>query len=695
MAKLFTISSVLFGLFTIACAPTSEGSDVIPPVVVPTTPEVVAIDICSAAVAVSSPKARNCEPGAVVPAICQGAMDGSWGTRTCNVDGSGYDGAVCPEGYRNIAASTTRLLVARKLLVNDPGFFPLLYMRESSDFIFAETLVSLFPRASKPESIRAGLQYLWANELPGLKNVLLVGVPQMGTTENAKEFISNVDFPLYYVDVPPASAHDETETQAVLASRWAYGYLRGELPVQVGSRLWSPGSYRPDVHVGLIPARGDIVCDFDDAGMVIGESCKTGLQRYVDSIRAFETRIDGQFVVSQFDGFACHGQDWDLEDNDLFDGVTRNVRYHACEGGEKGDIGPMATADGADVAIVQWHGAPDGINDGAAYTLNAATEFNGIGVGESCSTGSPDQQPVSLGESLLMKENGMAAYVGFGRVANSSSIADPFERAFVAGRYTLGEAVDGYVEDILAGLAGRVQIHDLVGLMLYGDPSMPIAPVPAKAVRTLASRVNADGSVDACVVATGRVHDGVALAVGDTEVGSATINEYGGSTVAVNIPSEASAPRNVIRMVECDPTVETCQVASLDPEPVATLDCGEVVAVGDFAYTLEMEASVDVVGSGLSLKADVVTSNCVDGVSSACYLDSYSMMLETQEVGRMDIDELRAGTNYLDVDFSELDYAADEFFRGIRVQATNLVGNVIAECWVPMTQNRAEEMRLL
>lgn len=630
---------------------------------------------------------RTCEPYSTIPIICQDQITGVWGTRTCNSDGSGYSRASCPDNFRSFNPETNRLFVLNRTLSYDRGFYNLLYtgVDNVNSYIYLKTITDLFPRETIPESIRAGLQHLWKNELHYLKNVLLIGKPRNDFPGNITELTYAEEMPLYYVDVPPSTASNDSIVETQLPTTWAYSYLRGDLPT-IGTRFWTPGSYHSDINVGLIPISGrKVSCEYDEFGNSILETCKSDFEVFAEKL--LNWKPDNKFIVSQMDGASCNGQNWGVTKNNyLYDGITRNIVHHDCSDGTSGQIGPIASADNADLMLYFWHGSPSGSSDPNGYIFNFQTKFGGIAVGESCSTAAPDVLPISLGEAQLSNPDGAIAYIGYSRIAYT--IKDPFERAFIAGRYTLGDVVNGNLDDMLDKLGYRVTVKDFIGTILYGDPSMIVAPTPKKKVVTKESKKDKDGNIYLTINVSGVNH--ATVMSGGIELGTIDNN-----LTTLKLEKDFVDTSGIISIKECDVTKETCQAAGFNPERVARFSCDNIIKTGDNNYVIELESNVNIESEDISIISNVITLNCEEGVSSNCYLDNWDGRSKNYEIGLETTDKIYQGTNYLDINLESLEYCDYEYFRGIRIQAKSKAEDLIGECWVPMNLTLAENMNLL
>jgi hypothetical protein len=667
---------------TAGCAATSPSSS-LPPAM---KDDPVAVAICDSLPKVVS-SVRTCRPGNTKKALCSGR--GLRGERTCNANGTGWSPTNCIAGGVPVNQFATYLIVTRPELQNAVGFQGIVSAIVRDGFVVGsvavEDLVQAFPAPTVSESIRLGLQHLKHNEMPDFKYVLLVGKPEPGLDTNRPFLNSGVEMPLWYLETPPGTGTMDWVREESIPSALPYSHLEGDWPDEFGQRFWTPDMFRADVHVGLLPATGQVWCNS-------AAECLTDLQVYAEKRASWDPGTS--FTLSLFDGLKCAGENWDITaDDDVHDGVTRVSRNHACQGGERGDMGPLAVADGADAMLYADHGNQFGV--GGAYQFGMTTEFPGIVYGHSCLTGAPDLSGMSLGEYQMFNRNGAVSFTGFGRV-EWGGYPEPFSAAFKSGRRTVGEVMDGFREDMTRYFSDRKMVRNMASMFVYGDPAVALYDKPTVSVRTLASRPSADGGIEACVEVKAEPSQSVTLKVGGIEVGSAETGRNGAATVAVTVPSEVTADREAISVAECDPSKETCLAAGLNPLAATGLLCSPLLTSADGSLALSVGSSEKVTGKGLAYEVSVLAYGCVEGNQSACYLDSWSLARRRHVVSVQPTPEVAVGENLLAAfDFDGLGLGENEIVGAVEVRLLNSVGNSIAECHPPLDLDTAEDLDLL
>lgn len=684
-SNLFVLCA-FFGLSLAACGELPD-TPVVPPLPAP------AADICAGQPEPYFANLVECDPGEVVSAFCAGS--GLTGYRTCLSDGSSWSVATCPRGGSALNQGADYLVVTRPSVRATPGFPPLVVAvgagREPNAVatVDVDDLVLAFPAPSVPESIRAALGHFKGQELPRLEYVLLVGqVDSAKAGVNAPTLTQPWEVPLYYVAAPPGTAFLDLTTEASIPSLVPYSHVLGEFPNDF-SRFWPPEAFVADVHVGYLPVVGALVCDS------IG-TCRTDLQVYADKRAAWKP--DGTFRESQFNGASCAGEQWwDVSSrNGRNEGVTRQIVSHSCQDGEQGNMGPLATADGSDYLLYAWHGSPGGSSLAGGYTYDATTAFGGVVFAHSCLTGTPEPDAASgtsLGQAQLASPGGAIAYMGYSRVMAGMPV-DPMADAIAAGRYTVGEALDGMREDVTRDLTTENEVKAMLSLFLYGDPALPLVAKPSRGVYTAASRTNADGSVDACVVAYGVGSEPSVINVGDREAATVEGGNTWGSYHVVRLTKEEIAAGTYVRLAACDPAVETCQVAEAEPNPSVRLECGEIVAEADGSVGLEVTSSLGMKGGGLAFEVATVAYECPEGRRSACYQDAWSTARREAVFARVFANEVVPDANHVSF-YLAPPAGEDELFRAIVVRLRNPLGDVVGQCTVPMSDLDAEELGLL
>lgn len=648
--------------------------------------------ICDSLPQITYPNVVECRPGEITPAICVGG--GLSGYRVCNDNGvSRTRTEGCPEWTYGINQEAPWLLVARK-----PGYIPGIgdiVAQNKGVMVYLEDFVDGFPMPTLPESQREGIRHLWLNELPHLKDVVILGEATHGVKENARDLseLGVFETPLWYFQTPDGMANLDWWIETTIPSAIPFGYLRGELPVKVGTRFWTPEIFDLDVNVTYLPFNSTDICDSETG------SCLKDLQVFAQKLISHEA--PGAFIESQFDGAKCHGEDWGVQrDNDIHNGVTHQIKVHACQGGESGLMGPFAQADNADYAFFGWHGGPAGSCDPEAYCFDWSYNGSAGITGTSCSIMSPNSEETPLAAFLLRNPNGPLWVTGSSRVAAIGAY-NPINRAFIAGRWDVGDIVYGQMRDTMDTLPARHAVKDVLGIMLHGDPNMGVIKPPSKWLRTLKSRKNADGSVNACVqVAGAHSVGGTHLRVAGTNITSTPLHVR--STVLVNatIPAHLATDRNVISMSTCNTAVESCQVAALKPERYTRLTCGNLQRNTDGTAGVSIGSTHWMTGK-LYFAVYVVNYECMNNPESDCYLDQWpdarrEYLIESQKVDVIEAGEVEK-FNHLSFDLYQPTENPNEVFRAIEIKVlgenpenVDIYGEEYASCYVPLDELDAE-----
>ncbi|MDD5252019.1 MAG: C25 family cysteine peptidase [Patescibacteria group bacterium] len=674
-------------------------------------------DICAAVPSTNYPAAVKCEPGSVLQRMyC--ANGGLTGTRECLSDGAHLGPTVCPRGGQGVNGQTNYLIVTRSWLRNQPGFNSLVGavargLNYQISVVDAEELVWAFPQPTIPESIRAGLQHLKSNEMPGLRYVTLVGKPDPARRgQNVTWFTQQWEIPLWYHAPPPGTAVWDMTDEQMVPARLFYGYLRGPWPRDLGGRFWTPEIFIPDVHIGQLQVNGDPIACGDPNG------CPTDLQMIAQKLSSWKP--GSSFVESQFHGSQCAGEKWyDLsKENAALDGVAMTVDYHNCAGGETGDMAQFAKAAEADYLFFAYHGAPSGSGywdsrgNLAGYLYDAATPFPGMVFAYSCSTGSPDQSNTALGEAQLENPDGAVAFMGYDRIL-SGALVEPMARAFSAGRWTIGEAMDGMIWDLTHGLTWQSEVKAMVSLMGYMDPAMPIADPPRASVRSMASRTLPDGGMDACLYVSSKDATESSVLIGDRVVADVKLNAGATQALRVSFTADEVAAGSVAHLASCNPTAGPCQVSLPTPEPAVRLDCGKIEPNVDGSFSVDVTADFGKGGQGMSFEVVSVAFECPEGRRSDCYLQVRGSDRRERVIASMPVERLEPGVNRVTPFQIERPTGQDELFRAMLVRlrsgagqpakkdaATGELkagtGNVLGECYVPFEDDlEVEELGLL
>jgi hypothetical protein len=569
--------------------------------------------------------AVECIPGSRTPAICRG---GPMGYRVCNSEGSGRSPTACPGGGVPIGQDVDWVIITRPAVELSLNFWRVLNLRSfgrtgqahSSAVLTADELVAMFPAPTIPESIRAAERHLLANELPRLQYVMFVGdLPPDLPRENAAVFATDYDLPVSYVATPQGHASLDLADETVVPTWMYYEYLQGEWPSNFGGRFWTPEVGEPDVRVGALPFNGVVECSDADGTYL----CGNDLGNFADKVEAWESGADHSFVRSRFDGAVCAGTNWGVQGTGAPYGDAFVTYDHACEGGEAGDVGVFATADGADFAFVVDHGNPYGVGGIGAYTLNGLTAFPGIVGAHACGTTAFDEAPSTMPEQLLSSADGPVAFIGYGRIAAVASLRDPVDRAFTAGRYTLGAMVDGMRRDALRDLPPRYMVKDAASLTLVGDPAMPLIPGGRAdtGIKVTGTGRDENGQPLVCVEAWGDPNTAYAVAAGNIIVGEVTTYPHGWA-MPTSLPVATAVRGSTLRLAACDPEIETCQLSELEPEPTVSLDGGRMWRSGQELF-VSVTPRLGVIGEQLSWRITVIRLECREGPVSDCVLDAW------------------------------------------------------------------------
>ena len=629
-----------------------------------------------------TPPIVECVPGERRPAMCIGSS--LMGYRECNETGSKFDRTVCPDEWAgSLNQETSLLIVSRPALRATPGFNETVGALGTFGYrtqvINAEDFVASFPAATIQESIKLGIARAYT-ELLSLKHVVEIGKSVPGRLENFSEFQEAWEMPAFYIEAPPGTANLDLVVEDTFPSVFPFKNPFFDFS-NFGERFRTPEWAKVKVQVSRLP--------FDGSLEVNGA---TDLQNFSEKLRSWDP--GDTFVESQFDGGACRGENWPMDDdNDLHAGVSHTINYHACDWTSELTTGDLATADGADVFSFNEHGNAAGAGD----LFNGNTKFGGVVLGYSCTTGAPDILSESLAEDQLSSPTGAIAYVGYPRVLATGFTSIP-NLALVEGKFQLGEAVDGMILKRVGDLDDHVHADkDLAGLTVYGFAGLPLVKAPTKRVRTLASRTNPDGTMDVCVEVLSPAEE-VSLQVGGVEVDSFTAATGGRYVRAITIPSEVSEPREIISMGNCDTDVEACQVAGIDPELTTTLECGNIGHMADGSLSVEVQSSLEIRGE-LSYEVTTTYFNCPNGPRSECYLAGHPWARKDHVLGTASTDKVWTDGNVVAFTLDSLEAAEkpgeDEIFRAIRIELKNPTGNVIGRCYAPMDSYTAEELGLL
>lgn len=569
------------------------------------------------------------------------------------------------------AQNDDRLILTRLATATTPGFNDLARQLGGQVITF-EDLVANFPAANIPESVRAGLKFLKFGPMPNLLHVNLVGsTPTIDCDggENTADFrCGPTDVPLYYIRTW-ARWNDDPRENAV-PSIAPYGYLRSDWPDLVGGPYATPEVYFPDVNVGLVSLYGTYA-----------------LETYRDKLAVWMP--PDIFRSSQFYSGYCpavHDPMGPL-DNSLAIQTEAAPVIHDCKRpGEEngGDIGKLATADGSVYTYYNYHGSIAGSCPAGGYCYNQRTAFGGIVYALACNTGAPDLWPTALGEALLASPQGAIAYLGYARLADGRDAGDPMPRAFVAGRWTLGEAVSGYRQEIASTLPRQKWWRDLLSLTLYGPSSLPVAALPKAGVKTVASHANADGSITADVEAFGAgqhwlaLGDRILTAIGDGEVKRVTI--------------DATDAKLVFHLLDCDPNREICQAAQVAPEPKFRLDCGRLARNPDDTLGVDVAVPTGQESRDVAATVTAIDQDCPTGDIDDCFDVNYGARNERQ-LASVVLPQLTAGANR--VNFAAAPPTiAGHHFRALQIRLADQSGSPIASCFVPVTETEVKNYGL-
>jgi hypothetical protein len=649
-------------------------------------------DICSGRFVVTE-SLIACNTGDIKTALCSSSSVGYRfvGHRACNAAGNGWSEAICPDGFDGFGQFTDYLIVTRKAIAAMPDFDNLYWAllgTHNIEVMTVEDMTTEFPSPSIAESIRLGLAYVMFTETMGrLKYVLFVGQPDLYSFNdglNLNRVAGDVDIPFFYVSTPATWGDDPYDN--AIASLMPYGYLRGVWPKSAGETYWTPELFQPDVHVGFLPAYGRISAA-DSSGKP-----ETDLQAYADKRNAWTA--PATIRMSQFYSGDCPAIndpiDAVMDNSDVGEDIGK-VAVHTCKNGETGDMGKFATADGSSYLFYAYHGDATGSCIAGAYCYDAYSVFGGIVFGHSCETATPDFSSPSLAESQLTSLTGAIAYIGQTREAAIQDYGDPMKRAPVAGRWTVGDAVDGYRTDIARDLTTKMWVRDLLSLVLFGDPALPIAAAPAVIVQTVAAHVNDDGSVNACVQVTSE------KGAHEIAIGNSNIMSYDGGngwvTLAVPGTSSGMTTGSLLHLTDCDPSKVICQASQVLPEPILRINCGAPIPNADGTADVIVTAPYGIDGSGLNAAVTAIDLICETGITSSCFTDAVGTQQERQ-LASIDLPRLEAGANRLTFQ-PQPTTGQDAYFRALRVRFTGTGGFTVAECYVPMDATTATNLHLL
>jgi hypothetical protein len=662
----------------------------------PVKPEPVIPGICDVTSwDIGAPGSVKCNPGETKPALCFGS--GLTGTRTCIADGTGYSRATCARGGTPLNQEADFVMVTRWNIYYAPGFGELrdalgAMGGHTMAVVTADDLVSAFPAPTVPESIRAGLQFLKGSELPKLRFAIMVGKTDPYKRNTQAKYLSySWELPLWYVPTPPRTDYGDGPNEEFIPTLAPYAYLSGPWS-DIADQFWTPEAFTPDLRVGYLPARGaNVSCTADGV-------CLTDLQVYANKLRAWKS---GPFKASQFHASQCAGEHWyDLADlNAQRSGVTETIVTHNCANGESGDAGELATADGSNYLFYAWHGGAAGSwnYDETAKTgyvmADVNTKFDGIQFAYSCSTAIPDNDGDILGEKLMFTPGAPIVYVGYDRTL-MGDLVEPMAQAFVAGRWTLGEAVDGFKKDIIGNLRDRYEAKALMSLLIYGNPALTIAPGPSMVAMVLASRTRSDGDTDACVQA--RVPSGVTsgLLIGNRKL---TDVSAGWWNIPVVLTRDEVNSKSLLHLDACDPAKETCQAGQVQVQRDLPLHCGSLFPRPDGSYDLDVTAPTGQEGSNdksLVFRVSAVVMNCADGIRSDCFADVWPGNRSEVSLADVPVSKVVPGVNRINFQL-DLNLDKTHWFRALRVILDRPNSSPVGSCYVPMSQDDATDYHLL
>jgi hypothetical protein len=323
---------------------------------------------------------------------------------------------------------------------------------ETVGLFMIEDIVAEYDGADAPEKIRNFLRDA-KNTAPRAKFVLLVGAPRDTKfgAEAVTELKTDFEVPIRYVGY--AGVYDGPKLP--IPTDQYYASVLTE---------WNPGadfSFTPDFFVGRVPAK--------TADEVAAWSAKTIAWNTPSAPR------HSQFISSY-----CGRRTDPIFSDSLLGRLTHKFIFHYCTTDEGGDIAELANLDQADYVSSYSHGAPGAIvkpENKAGYTLTKASPGftkNPVVFVHGCEVGGLDYPQQSLGENLILRPDGAAAFVGSSR--SHWDIRFPFWQAiFLDGHLTAGEALYRAKQDKVATeFPSLREIDNLFMFNLLGDPGLKV-----------------------------------------------------------------------------------------------------------------------------------------------------------------------------------------------------------------------------
>jgi hypothetical protein len=630
----------------------------------------------------------KCNPGETKLAYCGSA--GLSGHRTCQADGTFWSAATCPSGS-SVTQDADYVVLTRRTISNKPGFQSLIGELSAMGHhtvvtVFAEDLVEAFPSDSYPASIRLGLRHLYQQELNNMKFLLVVAKTNAWRRNTmATRFDVATEIPMWYVDGPSHTGYNDSPDDYFIPTLEPDKNLSHEKWQGVDDAFWTPEAFDADVHTGYLPAIGEQVgCDED------GKNCITDLQAVADKLHAWDTKA--AFKESQFDGFTCSGEpwyDWTAR-NAQANGVIGTMVNHNCSDGEAGDSGVISAQDGSRYTFIAYHGWAGGSSiydaaKGTGYTLvDRDTKSGNVYYAYSCSTGAPDLNDWSLGGTLVTRPGQPIVYMGYDRVL-VGDLDEPMRRAFVTGKYTIGEALDQFKRDHIANFNSRYNAKAQLSLLLYGIPSLIMAPEPKKTVRVLASRKADNGDTEACVQVHAPTGTEAKLLVDGREVQAVSFASNEWQNVAVTMTRAEVAVDAFIHLDACDPTQETCRVGQVTAQRDLPMRCNGLTYQADGTYDVQITTPVGQDGpeGSLSMVVSAVTMKCDGGIRSDCFADVWGGARSEQVIQTIPVKKMLPGTNRINISLDDVTFAEGVDFRALRMSLVGASGSTIGYCFVP------------
>ncbi|MDD5252105.1 MAG: hypothetical protein PHT12_05760 [Patescibacteria group bacterium] len=652
--------------------------------------------ICDNLPGVENVEAVRCLPGEMMPAHCRNTLPGY---RICEDGGISWSIPVCPSWTTGLSIDTTVLFITREAITRSPGFYDVVYSIPgySIEYVTAESLTWAYPAPTVWQSLHRAIRELRA-ELPKLKYVVILGHVDPGQKDvNVTSLTREWDIPLPYGNTPPNTNYLQSLDESVVPTSVPYGYTDGEwtadvdrnMLAKIGGDFWRPDEIDSNIHVGYVPLTGQSVTASSGA-------VETDLQVYAKKVKTWLEGIDKPAKIAFFQGFAgCQQEFWM---NDLMKLAAGTQFYvHVCQDTES-DVGLASEAD-ARVILFGGHGGPGGSCPAGKYCLDGKTKAGGRLMDvHSCMVGSPDQADPSVGEAQLASPDGATAFVAYSRTLLGDSGAFVVT-ASRTGLRTFGEAVDRRRFEQAKNLTAAYQLKAMMSYLPYGLPHLPLAPPSAASVKVVARHANADGSLTACVQTWSKT----SVTKGNLKIGSRTIATVDiGAGGTVNTPvlinkEEAADTYTSIRLDTCDPSVETCQIAGLDPLPLTKMVCGEVSVMADKQQGTSVSFTISpkqrIVGKNLTIEVKALSYAC-ESRRSLCYQNVETWARRETSVMKMAVDKVWDGETSLTFTPPANAFGPWNLFRQF-VVTVGTPNTVVATCMPPLPDPTVEDADLL